>query len=1210
MIAKNAILLLLLQGLSSLQCLNCEVTEYYVTPDLEHNATCVQDNVTFAPCYSVQELNETLLSYKSSVSVFFLRGKHVISNYIFMARDTHHLMLTSWDEQNGAEIECTWLGYQMIFVEIGILDVSAMHFTSCALRWAQDPINELDSGEQTYDRVLNVWNSVFAYGYQTITVIAVEYLNSVSIQGCVFHSNYGHKGIITSLGTELYIFNSTFRNNTPGLLDSELIFVQYSQLRLNGSLFLNNTGGAVHSIFSDTQITETLFKNNNGVAVNLDGDRVISIVHNSTFQGNVAERGSAIFVRNVPNLEVKFSLFEGNRAMAGGAIYSIGSNTFLFESEFANNFAETFESPSSTVSTSSGKPYAGAIFCGNGAITMDYVLAHHNTAVYGGFLLLSNCTMLTQTQLTLTHNTAIGSGGAIYCENSDVAFEGSVVIFAHNFAKQDGAAMYLNNNSNIIATRDYYDSDVDPNITFAHNTANGKGGGLFVLDTSCPISPLSPPNALYLTLCFLREDEFYPILNKYLIFTDNKASSGSVIYGGFLDRCRGQRDFSHHRVLLGIEFFKNVSIYEPQPQAISSDPIKICYLISVGALHSLEPECDTRVLDMVKMRGEAIRLALAALDQDGNPVAGVVRARYEEIDAQLDKGEVKRQLLGGNYTDTSYHIYTNKSRAILVLWPEGVCSESKLSTIKINISVVPCMRGFEQNYDRCICDRRLKQLNVTSCHIDARTISKKGDLWLTIDEEYLRAHRNCPLDYCQFTADSINLETPDAQCANIRSGILCGGCQDNYSIALGSSRCLECTSKYTFVWLLVIFAVAGIILVAFLLLLNLTISSGTINGLLFYANVVSLSGLLSLRSCSLHPLLSVYMAWINLDLGIETCFYPGMNTYQKTWLQFVFPVYIWLLVIAIIVASHYSSKAMRVFGRHNIAILATLFILSYTKLLKTIVTALTFTSVLQSPADNLSAPFTNYRVWTYDGNVEYLRGKHVPLFIVALLSLLLLFLPYTLLLISGQFLRSMSVRRRWTSRLIRNVAFISIMDAYHAPYNKTHRYWTGLMLLVRCFLFFAFATNTSDDAMLTNLFIINLAVMGILTLKTFTTKIYKAFWTGFLELCFLLNLGILSCTLYYLKGKNADNNDICGTITASVAFSLVTFLGILGYHFYLRSMMKMFIFIQQKIQQWFRKLYFRDSTTNTNEPTQALAESNRGPTTSQIELRESLLESK
>ena len=30
-----------------------------------------------------------------------------------------------------------------------------------------------------------------------------------------------------------------------------------------------------------------------------------------------------------------------------------------------------------------------------------------------------------------------------------------------------------------------------------------------------------------------------------------------------------------------------------------------------------------------------------------------------------------------------------------------------------------------------------------------------------------------------------------------------------------------------------------------------------------------------------------------LDLGIETCFYDGMDAYVKTWLQFVCPIYIW-----------------------------------------------------------------------------------------------------------------------------------------------------------------------------------------------------------------------------------------------------------------------------------------------------------------------------
>ena len=126
---------------------------------------------------------------------------------------------------------------------------------------------------------------------------------------------------------------------------------------------------------------------------------------------------------------------------------------------------------------------------------------------------------------------------------------------------------------------------------------------------------------------------------------------------------------------------------------------------------------------------------------------------------------------------------------------------------------------------------------------------------------------------------------------------------------------------------------------ALLLVCNMTISRGTLSGLIFYANVVSISRLASLP-CSIHPVLSVFIAWVNLDLGVETCFYPGMDTYQKTWLQFAFPLYIILLVIAILVASYYSSTAVKVFGRNNIAILATLFLLSYSKALKTIISAL------------------------------------------------------------------------------------------------------------------------------------------------------------------------------------------------------------------------------------------------------------------------------
>ena len=384
-----------------------------------------------------------------------------------------------------------------------------------------------------------------------------------------------------------------------------------------------------------------------------------------------------------------------------------------------------------------------------------------------------------------------------------------------------------------------------------------------------------------------------------------------------------------------------------------------------------------------------------------------------------------------------------------------------------------------------VCDRRLgNYLNVSICIVDTQSIQRVGSIWLKYDKNYLRIHVNCPFDYCQIFVNNISLISPDDQCNNGRSGILCGAYQDNLSITLGGSRCLSCASRYTAVWLMVVFALAGVALVALLLICNITISSGTLNGLIFYANVVATSGLTKLHTNgSIHPILSVFIAWLNLDLGVETCFYPDMDTYQKTWLQFAFPLYIWLLVVAIIVASYYSTKAMKLFGRNNIAILATLFLLSYSKLLKTIITTLSFTMVWKGLADNVSDPLVAYKVWSFDGNVEYLKGQHIALFVVGVLFLLFPFLPYTLILLFGQCIRSMSLKR-WGLAWIRGIAFISILDACHAPYKNKHRYWTGLMLLTRCILFLVFATNSTEKSILTNTFAVTLVVVGILIIRT------------------------------------------------------------------------------------------------------------------------------
>ena len=138
---------------------------------------------------------------------------------------------------------------------------------------------------------------------------------------------------------------------------------------------------------------------------------------------------------------------------------------------------------------------------------------------------------------------------------------------------------------------------------------------------------------------------------------------------------------------------------------------------------------------------------------------------------------------------------------------------SNYSSITISIVLQPCPRGWERNKDRCECDRRLKYFNITSCNITGDTVKRVGSTWLRYDEQYLKGHTHCPLDYCDVTSDSISLAQPDEQCTRHHSGVTCGACQENYSIALGGSKCLQCTSSLAFLWLLPLFAVAGIALV-------------------------------------------------------------------------------------------------------------------------------------------------------------------------------------------------------------------------------------------------------------------------------------------------------------------------------------------------------------------------------------------------------------
>ena len=67
-------------------------------------------------------------------------------------------------------------------------------------------------------------------------------------------------------------------------------------------------------------------------------------------------------------------------------------------------------------------------------------------------------------------------------------------------------------------------------------------------------------------------------------------------------------------------------------------------------------------------------------------------------------------------------------------------------------------------------------------------------------------------------------------------------CKDGYSLLIGSNKCRHCDNDYMIIAWITLFAVMGILLhgIVVLIALNLTVSVGTLNGLLFHANIVKL----------------------------------------------------------------------------------------------------------------------------------------------------------------------------------------------------------------------------------------------------------------------------------------------------------------------------------------------------------------------------------
>ena len=455
----------------------------------------------------------------------------------------------------------------------------------------------------------------------------------------------------------------------------------------------------------------------------------------------------------------------------------------------------------------------------------------------------------------------------------------------------------------------------------------------------------------------------------------------------------------------------------------------------------------------------------------------------------------------------------------------------------VNISFHPCPSGFSLTAlppFKCDCNDLLMQMPGVTCTIQDQLISRVGSVWIgKYGNGSVVASKYCPLNYCNRNEVNITLMDTnstqhsigdtDIQCNYNRSGILCGGCQPGLSLALGSDQCLKCSTN--FIFLLLLYAIAGIILVLFIKVLNLTISGGTLNGIIFYANVVKANRYLYYSQSSVNPM-TLFIAWLNLDLGIETCFVNGLTAYGRTWLQFVFPLYIWGIASLIIILAKYSNRMAKLMGNNGVPVLATLFRLSYAKLFNIVLTVLSYTTLHTTNECKL--------VWSADGNIVYLGREHAPLFAVALATLLLLLVPYTLLLLLGHWLPMLNF-------YIINHSLLKLrpfLDAHYAAFKPRHRYWFGLLLVIGAA---TLLTSTLIPSNHDRLIVLLVAILSVL-LVYWGQHTYCNIATSIYSTAFFLNLTCLNLSKLFAYDTSSDV--LFNTFTG---ISLLQFTGLVLY---------------------------------------------------------------
>ena len=934
-------------------------------------------------------------------------------------------------------------------------------------------------------------------------------------------------GVISLLQSNATIFNSTFSSSLAGS-DGGVVHTRNGSFAAKDSSFTHNTaldnGGVVDAhLSSSLMISCSIFIGN--TAITGHGGALYLLKHsnstiaNSIFDLNTVKKsGGAISASTSSRVKISRSHFSHNRGKFGAALAAEQNSYISFDSHLFSHLNESCQE----------------------VVDNKTEIYNNSAELRGAAIYLKESSLYFGQKTSISHNQVGMFGGGIHAVNSSITI-GSTVQFNSNEAKFGGGISLVNSK--------LHNEGIVSNVNFVSNHAV-YGGALYVDDESeTAVCSSDPRTGVYSNAsgCFFQDVTESLMIN----FNNNFANvSGHNLYGGLLDRCTVISDTNPSRLEPGgtirlIEI-SNIRNYD----TISSQPVRVCLC------KDNEPDCSQETYSIQIRRGKIniFTIPLAAVDQISQTVAATFQSRFRDPAVSVSQTVQRNSTKCYNLEYQVSFPNVSKEHYELSVYADSSCDDKSFSSFSIGINVISCScpLGFmpeDSNTEcTCICDQQLFEF-IQMCNFTEQSIIREGEFWVTYISDpgdnssalhsYL-VYPYCPFDYCYPPSipTPINLNQPngaDAQCANNRSGVLCGSCRLNYSLSLGSSKCIKCPNNWygQLVGIIIASFLAGIILVILLLMFNLTVAVGTLNSIIFYANIIDVNRSIYFGQSHL-TFVPVFISWLNLDIGIDVCFFEEMDTYAKTWLQLAFPAYIIFIVIVIISLSSCSSKFSNLIGKKNpVSTLATLILLSYTKLLGTIIASFSLAS-LRYPNGT-----TTVR-WLPDASIEYHEGKVIVLVCVAIF-ILFLGLLYTILLLSWQWLLNCPNSKyfKWTG----NQRLHSFIDTYHTPHTIKHRYWFGLLLLVRVIVYLVSAFSISVDPRITLLSTVVIMCCLFLYKTVWLIRVYKNSLLNTIESFVYFNIAIFTTFTWYTYDDLSNRNkEVLQTVSTYISVGTILFL--------------------------------------------------------------------